>query len=115
MQTVHHDIWDYDVPSQPALVDLPDGHGGTVPALLQTTKRGQLFLLNRATGEAISRIVERPVPQNGAVPEERLSPTQPYSVDMPAIGGGAPRGTERMGNDDARSALVPHLVQAAPL
>ena len=86
VQTVHHDIWDYDVPSQPALVDLPDGHGGTVPALLQTTKRGQLFLLNRATGEAISRIVERPVPQNGAVPEERLSPTQPYSVDMPAIG-----------------------------
>ena len=53
---------------------------------MQTTKRGQLFLLNRATGEAISRIVERPVPQNGAVPEERLSPTQPYSVDMPAIG-----------------------------
>ncbi len=68
VQTVHHDIWDYDVPSQPALVDLPDGQGGTVPALLQTTKRGQLFLLNRATGEAISRIVERPVPQNGAVP-----------------------------------------------
>ena len=86
VQTVHHDLWDYDVPSQPALVDLPDGHGGTVPALLQTTKRGQLFLLNRATGEAISRIVERPVPQNGAVPEERLSHTQPYSVDMPAIG-----------------------------
>ena len=86
VQTVHHDLWDYDVPSQPALVDLPDGQGGTVPALLQTTKRGQLFLLNRATGEAISRIVERPVPQNGAVPEERLSPTQPYSVDMPAIG-----------------------------
>ena len=93
VQTVHHDIWDYDVPSQPALVDLPDGQGGTVPALLQTTKRGQLFLLNRATGEAISRIVERPVPQNGAVPEERLSPTQPYSVDMPAIG--AERLTER--------------------
>lgn len=85
MQTVHHDIWDYDVPSQPALVDLP-GNGGTVPALLQTTKRGQLFLLNRATGAAISRIVERPVPQNGAVPEEHLAPTQPYSVDMPAIG-----------------------------
>ena len=86
VQTVHHDLWDYDVPSQPALVDLPDGHGGTVPALLQTTKRGQLFLLNRATGEAISRIVERPAPQRGAVPEERVSPTQPYSVGMPAIG-----------------------------
>jgi len=86
LQTVHHDIWDYDVPSQPALVDLPDDHGGIVPALLQTTKRGQLFLLNRATGEPISRIVERSVPQNGAVPEERLSPTQPFSIDMPTIG-----------------------------
>ena len=86
VQTVHHDIWDYDVPSQPALVDLPDAHGGSVPALIQTTKRGQIFLLNRATGEALSRIVERPAPQNGAVAEERLSPTQPYSVDMPAIG-----------------------------
>jgi quinate dehydrogenase (quinone) len=85
--TVHHDLWDYDVPSQPALVDVPDGRsGGTVPALLQTTKRGQLFLLNRATGEPISRVVERPVPQNGAVPEERLAPTQPYSVDLPALG-----------------------------
>lgn len=86
VQTVHHDLWDYDVPSQPALVDLPDRQGGTVPALLQTTKRGQLFLLNRATGKAISRIVEQPVPQNGAVPEEHLAATQPYSVDMPAIG-----------------------------
>ncbi len=86
VQTVHHDLWDYDVPSQPALVDLPDGHGGTVPALFQTTKRGQLFLLNRASGDAISRIVERPVPQRGAVPEEHLAATQPYSIDMPAIG-----------------------------
>src|SRR4030095_12239050 len=48
--------------------------------------RGQLFVLNRATGDAISRIVERAVPQGGAVPEERLAATQPYSVDMPAIG-----------------------------
>lgn len=86
VQTVHHDLWDYDVPSQPALVDLPDGHGGTVPALLQTTKRGQLFLLNRETGVAISRIIERPAPQRGAVPEEKLAATQPYSIDMPAIG-----------------------------
>lgn len=86
VQTVHHDVWDYDVPSQPALVDLPDDQGGSVPALLQTTKRGQLFLLNRSTGEAISRVVERPVPQRGAVPEERLAETQPYSIDMPSIG-----------------------------
>ena len=86
VQTVHHDVWDYDVPSQPSLVDLPDGRGGTVPALLQAAKRGQLFLLNRATGEAISPIVERPVPQNGRHSRERLSATQPYSSDLPAIG-----------------------------
>ena len=85
-QTVHHDIWDYDLPSQPALVDLPDGQGGTIPGVLQTTKRGQLFLLNRATGEPIADVVEKPVPTAGAVPEEKLSPTQPYSVGMPTIG-----------------------------
>lgn len=85
-QTVHHDIWDYDLPSQPALIDLPDGQGGRVPAVLQTTKRGQVFLLNRATGQPLAQVAEKPVPQNGAVPEETLSPTQPYSVGMPTIG-----------------------------
>lgn len=85
-QTVHHDIWDYDLASQPALIDLPDGHGATTPAILLLTKRGQLFLLNRATGKPIAEIEEKPVPQNGAVSEERLSPTQPYSVGMPTIG-----------------------------
>jgi quinate dehydrogenase (quinone) len=85
-RTVHHDIWDYDLPAQPALIDVPDGSGGTVRALLQTTKRGQLFLLNRETGEPLSRVEEKPVSTSGGAPEERLSPTQPYSVDMPTIG-----------------------------
>lgn len=85
-QTVHHDIWDYDLPSQPALMDVPDGDGGTVKAVLQTTKRGQIFLLNRETGEPLAEVEEKPVPQNGAAPEETLSPTQPYSVGMPTIG-----------------------------
>lgn len=85
-QTVHHDIWDYDLPSQPALIDLPDGQGGSTPAVLQTTKRGQLFLLNRATGKPLADVAEQPVTQNGAVPEQKLSPTQPYSVGMPTIG-----------------------------
>lgn len=86
-QTVHHDIWDYDLPSQPALVDLPDGKDGITPAVLQATKRGQLFLLNRATGEPLAQVEERPVPQTGQSPGERLSPTQPFSVGMPQIGG----------------------------
>ena len=85
-QTVYHDIWDYDLPSQPALLDLPDGKGGTTPAVLQTTKRGQIFLLNRATGEPLAEVADKPVNQEGAVPEEKLSPTQPYSVGMPTIG-----------------------------
>jgi quinate dehydrogenase (quinone) len=86
VQTVHHDIWDYDLPAQPALVDLPNDSGGTVPALLQATKRGQLFLVNRETGAALAEIAEKPVTQTDAAPGERLSPTQPYSVGMPTIG-----------------------------
>jgi quinate dehydrogenase (quinone) len=92
-QTVHHDIWDYDLPSQPALVDVPDGKGGTIPGVLQTTKRGQLFLLDRATGKPLADVAERPVPMTGAVPEEKLSSTQPFSVGMPTIG--AERLTEK--------------------
>lgn len=69
-----------------ALFDLPDEHRGTVPAILQTTKRGQLFLFNRATGQPLSEVAEKAVPQAGAAPEEKLSPTQPYSVGMPVIG-----------------------------
>ena len=81
-QTVHHDIWDYDLPAQPALIDLPDG----TPAVIQSTKRGQLFFLNRETGQPLSKVQEKPAPQNGAVPEETLAKTQPYSIDMPTIG-----------------------------
>jgi len=84
-QTVHHDLWDYDVPSQPALYDVPDSHGGMLPALIQTTKRGQIFMLDRRTGTPIAQVEERPVPQGG-VADERTEPTQPYSVGMPSIG-----------------------------
>lgn len=84
-QTVHHDIWDYDVASQPALYDIPDGKGGTTPALVQLTKRGQIFLLDRRDGKPLASVIEKPVPQN---PQEGewLSPTQPYSVGMPTFG-----------------------------
>lgn len=86
-QTTHHDVWDYDVPSQPTLFDMDDGRGGKVPALIQTTKRGQIFVLDRRTGVPLSRVVERPVPQTPVAEGDRMAPTQPYSVDMPAIGG----------------------------
>lgn len=76
-QTVHHDLWDMDLPSQPSLVDLP-GPGGVRPAVLQPAKTGNLFVLDRKTGELIVPAPERPVPQ-GPAPGDRLSPTQPFS------------------------------------
>ena len=84
-QTTHHDLWDFDLPAQPLLYDLPDGKGGTTPVLVQTSKQGMIFMLNRETGEPVAKVEERPVPA-GKVEGERYSPTQPYSVGMPMIG-----------------------------
>ena len=82
-QTVHHDLWDYDVGSQPVLVDLPIG-GDLVPALVQPTKHGEIFLLDRRNGEPLAAVEEQPVP-NGNVHGEHYSPTQPASVGMPSL------------------------------
>lgn len=82
-QTVHHDIWDYDVPSQPVLVDLPDASGNIVPAVLVPTKRSEVFVLNRVTGEPLFDIEEQPVPQTGGVAEDFVAATQPFAVDLP--------------------------------
>jgi quinoprotein glucose dehydrogenase len=78
-QTVHHDVWDYDVPAQPTLFDWP-GPSGPVPALVQATKLGHLFVLARETGAPLLPVEERLVPQAGAVPGETLAPTQPFPV-----------------------------------
>lgn len=86
-QTVHHDLWDYDVASQPGLVDIPQADGTVRAALIQPTKRGEIFVLDRVTGEPIKAVEELPAPQSGIVPGEYLSPTQPWSVDMPSLGG----------------------------
>ena len=85
-QTVHRDVWDYDLPAQPALIDEPDGQGGAIPALLLGTKRGQIFYLNRATGQPLAKVAELSVPQAPKAPQEILSPTQPSSVGMPTLG-----------------------------
>lgn len=79
-QTVHHDLWDYDVPAQPVLFDLQTAKG-MIPALVQATKQGHLFVLNRETGAPLFPVEERPVPQTGAVTGEYLAPTQPFPVD----------------------------------
>jgi quinoprotein glucose dehydrogenase len=76
-QTVHHDLWDMDLPSQPTLADIPTADG-SVPAILQPAKTGNLFVLDRRTGKPIVPAPERPVPQ-GAAPGDHTAPTQPFS------------------------------------
>ena len=78
-QTVHHDLWDMDVPAQPALVDLDIPGKGRVPALVQSTKTGNIFVLDRRTGASLLPVVEHPVP-GGPAPGDHLSPTQPFSA-----------------------------------
>jgi quinoprotein glucose dehydrogenase len=82
-QLVHHNLWDYDVASQPTLVELTHD-GGQVPAVIQATKTGFLYTLNRETGAPIFPIVEKPVPQDAA-PGETPASTQPYPVAPPAL------------------------------
>ena len=77
-QTVHHDLWDRDLPSQPTLVDI-DGPQGKIPAIIQPTKRGDLYVLDRRTGEPIVPVEEVPVPQ-GTVEGDHTAPTQPVSA-----------------------------------
>ena len=77
-QTVHHDLWDYDVPAQPTLVDLQI-RGQTVPALVQPTKQGELFVLDRRTGAPLLPVQEEPAPQ-GAAQGDHTAPTQPRSA-----------------------------------
>jgi membrane-bound PQQ-dependent dehydrogenase (glucose/quinate/shikimate family) len=82
-QTVHHDLWDWDVPAQPVLIDLPGENGEKIKAVLVPTKRSEVFVLNRETGEPIFDIEELPVPQSGGVPEDYVAATQPFTMDIP--------------------------------
>ena len=77
-QTVHHDLWDYDVPAQPVLVDLTV-KGQRVPALVQPTKQGELFVLDRRDGKPVFPVTETPAPQ-GAAAGDFSAPTQPVSA-----------------------------------
>ncbi len=82
-QTVHHDLWDYDVPAQPVLTTVVrDGH--EVPAVVQATKMGHVFVLHRETGEPLFPVEERPVPVSD-VPGEVASPTQPFPTLPPPL------------------------------
>lgn len=84
-QTVHHDLWDFDVPMQPSLTDFPGADGSLTPAVVFGVKHGQIFVLDRATGRPLTKVEEVAVPA-GSLKGERYSPTQPLSTGMPTIG-----------------------------
>ncbi|MFK7607490.1 MULTISPECIES: membrane-bound PQQ-dependent dehydrogenase, glucose/quinate/shikimate family [unclassified Pseudomonas] len=85
-QIVHHDVWDYDLPSQPVMYDWKNADGVKTPVLIQTSKTGNIFVLDRRTGKPVTEVEERQVPTSPAAEGEHLSPTQPFSVGMPTIG-----------------------------
>lgn len=82
-QVVHHDIFDYDLPPAPALVDVTV-NGRKIPALAQTTKSGYMYILNRETGVPVFGVEEKTVPKS-MTPGEQSSPTQPIPVKPPAL------------------------------
>jgi len=82
-QTVHHDLWDSDMPSPPGLIDIVQ-NGRTIPALASSGKTGWMFILDRVTGEPIFGVEERPV-SKGDVPGEWYSPTQPFPMKPPPL------------------------------
>jgi quinoprotein glucose dehydrogenase len=77
-QTVHHDLWDMDMPSQPTLADITDKNGNTVPVIYAPAKTGNIFVLDRRDGKLVVPAPEKPVPQ-GAAKGDRVMPTQPFS------------------------------------
>ena len=77
-QTVRKDVWDYDLGSQATLVDMPI-NGTVVPAVILPSKQGDLYILDRRTGQPLHKVEERRVPQGGVEPSQR-SPTQPFSL-----------------------------------
>ena len=78
-QVVHHDLWDYDVPSQPTLIDF-----GGRPAVAVTTKIGNVFVLDRLTGKPLHTVDERAVPKSD-IPGETASATQPIPAWSPMV------------------------------
>ena len=82
-QTTHHDVWDYDLPAQPTLARIDTGDGMR-DVVIQPTKQGFVFVLDRDSGKPIWPVEERAVPQGGA-DGEQLSPTQPFPTHVPAL------------------------------
>lgn len=83
-QTVHHDLWDYDVAAPPLLFPFRTSNGRNVPAVTTGSKSGNVFFFNRVTGEPLFPIEDRPVPASD-IPGEQASPTQPFAARPPAF------------------------------
>ena len=99
-QTVHRDLWDFDLPSQPSLYDVVrQATGQVVKVIVIPTKRQDIFMLDRETGEPVAEVVEKKVETKSEIPEHKgwLSPTQPYSVGMPKVGGNTLTGAHMWG------------------
>lgn len=84
-QTVHNDLWDFDLPMQPSLVDFPMADGSTRPAVVIGAKTGMIWVLDRETGQPLTKVEEKPI-KKGSIPGEQYTATQPFSVGMPQIG-----------------------------
>jgi quinoprotein glucose dehydrogenase len=97
-QLVHHDLWDFDPPTAPMLVDITVD-GRPIKAVVQLTKQSFAYVLDRVTGKPVWPIVERPVPPSN-VPGERTSPTQPFPTKPPAF--------------DRQGATVDNLIDFTP-
>lgn len=97
-QTIHHDIWDYDLPAQPVLAEVRRD-GRTVLAVAQIAKTGFVFLLDRRTGAPLFPVEERPVPRS-AIPGEETWPTQPFPAKPP------PFARQSMSADDVTTVLA---------
>jgi glucose dehydrogenase len=82
-QTIHHDLWDSDLPPAPSLIDIVKD-GKKIPALAQIGKAGWMFILDRTNGKPVFGVEERPVPK-GDVPGEWYSPTQPFPLKPPPL------------------------------
>ncbi len=121
-QVVHHDIWDYDVASQPMLINLKR-NGRDVPVVAVGTKMGMIFVLDRRNGKPIFPVEERPVPQS-TVPGEQTSATQPFPTAAAAARpaqtqdrrrlGFDRQGPRRLPRDDRGAALRRNLHAAEP-
>ncbi len=111
-QTVHHDLWDMDIPSQPTLADIKDKDGNVVPVVYAPAKTGNIFVLDRRNGKLVVPAPEKAVPQ-GAAKGDYVSPTQPFS-DLSFRPKENMSGADIVGRHHVRPTGVPgYLPQAA--